>query len=94
MTPRQSGLQQQVLALYRRALRMTTAKPALARPKFRLFVHYHFRKNAAISPRDIGTVEYLLRQGIKQVDMYENPSIRDCHLTYDMLEWARRNNRR
>ena len=73
---------------------MTNTKPAQVRPKFRLFVHYHFRKNATVSPRDIGTVEYLLRQGTKQVEMYENASIRDCHLTHDILEWAHRSNRR
>ncbi|KAF8326987.1 uncharacterized protein EI90DRAFT_2891704, partial [Cantharellus anzutake] len=85
-----SGLQKQVLSLYRRALRMTRSKPPEAQLKFRLFVNYHFHKNASsILARDVGTVEYLLRQGTKQIEMYENKSIRDCWVTNEMLDWAR-----
>ncbi|EEB94020.1 hypothetical protein MPER_07245, partial [Moniliophthora perniciosa FA553] len=65
-TLRRSGLQKEVLALYRR-------------PKFSLFVRYTFRTNASnISPRDVGTIEHLLRKGKRQLEMYEAPSVKDC----------------
>ncbi|KDQ06785.1 hypothetical protein BOTBODRAFT_140732 [Botryobasidium botryosum FD-172 SS1] len=87
---RHSGLQRQVLALYRRTLRMVRTKPTAARPKFLLFARYHFReRGGAVSPRNITAVEYMVRQGMKQVEMFENPSIKDCSVTDDMRRWER-----
>ncbi|KAI0632126.1 hypothetical protein C8Q77DRAFT_1123937 [Trametes polyzona] len=92
---RHSGLQRDVLALYRRALRMVNSKPPAAQPKFRLFVRYSFKTQAnAISPRDISAIEHLLRRGKRQIEMYEDPNVRDCWVSREMVEWGERNNGR
>lgn len=69
---------------------MVRDKPLPVQPKFRLFVDYEFRHNGArVNPRDIATVEYVIRKGLKQVEMYENKSIKDCWVSREMIEWGR-----
>ncbi|KAG2362133.1 hypothetical protein BDR07DRAFT_1358066 [Suillus spraguei] len=88
MSARKSGLQKEVLALYRRALRMVRTKPALTQPSFLLFVRYNFHTQASsISPRDIAAIEHLLRRGRRQLEMYEQPSVRDCQISQAMSDW-------
>ena len=71
---------------------MANSKPPVAQPKFRLFVRYTFKTQAAsISPRDIAAIEHLLRRGRRQLEMYEDPKVRDCFVTTDMLHWAAQN---
>ncbi|PBK75048.1 related to Found in Mitochondrial Proteome [Armillaria ostoyae] len=85
---RRSGFQREVLSLYRRALRMVQTKPPSTRAKFLLFVRYNFHQNAAnISPRQVGVIEHLMRQGRKQIEMYEDPSVKDCWVSKEMKEW-------
>ncbi|KAI0754971.1 hypothetical protein C8Q80DRAFT_1216749 [Daedaleopsis nitida] len=91
MSLRRSGLQKDVLALYRRALRMVNAKPTGAQPKFRLFVQYSFRTQAvSVSPRNIAAIEHMLRRGKRQLEMYEDPNVRDCFVSNEMLQWGAR----
>ncbi|KIJ17686.1 hypothetical protein PAXINDRAFT_111182 [Paxillus involutus ATCC 200175] len=92
MSPRKSGLQREVLALYRRqalsALRMVRTKPPHAQPKFTLFVRYAFHTQAAsVSPRNVAAIEYLLRRGRRQIETYESPSIKDCQISQAMRNW-------
>jgi len=76
----------------KRAIRMTRTKPPENREKFTIFVAYTFRRNTKlVSPRDISTIEYMIRQGTKQLEMYENPALRDCFLTDEMAKWAQDN---
>ncbi|KAK0221672.1 hypothetical protein IW262DRAFT_919990 [Armillaria fumosa] len=83
-----SGFQREVLSLYRRALRMVQTKPPSTRAKFLLFVRYSFHQNATnISSRQIGVIEHLMRQGRKQIEMYEDPSVKDCWVSKEMKEW-------
>ncbi|KAF8305647.1 hypothetical protein DL93DRAFT_2089305 [Clavulina sp. PMI_390] len=90
MAVRLSGVQKQVLALYRRALRMTRTKPPATRTKFLTYVTYTFHRNAKlVSPREFSTIEYMIRQGTKQLEMYENPALRDCFLNEEMAEWVK-----
>ncbi|OSD07221.1 hypothetical protein PYCCODRAFT_1463520 [Trametes coccinea BRFM310] len=91
MAPKHSGLQREVLALYRRALRMVNTKPPTAQPKFRLFVRYSFKTQAtSISPRNISTIEHLLRRGRRQIEMYEDPNVRDCWIDEPLYFVAKR----
>ncbi|CAE6413025.1 unnamed protein product [Rhizoctonia solani] len=69
---RLSGLQKEVLGLYRRALRMARSKPAHSRENFNILVQYEFRVRGAVSGRDVGTIEYLVRHGKKRLDMLED----------------------
>ncbi|KAF8513764.1 hypothetical protein JB92DRAFT_2720562, partial [Gautieria morchelliformis] len=99
-----SGLQQEVLHLYRRrvsprgiwptymscrALRVVRTKPVHTRPKFLLIIRHAFR-SPDVSPRDFGAVEFLLRKRRKQVEMWGDPNVRDCWVSEDMQEWERR----
>jgi len=89
MSLRRSGLQKDVLSLYRRALRMVSTKPPSVRPKFLLFVRYSFRMQAsAVSPRDVAAIEHMLRRGKRQIEMYEDSKVRDCWVSSEMLRWA------
>ncbi|RDB18007.1 Succinate dehydrogenase assembly factor 1, mitochondrial [Hypsizygus marmoreus] len=89
MSVRRSGLQRDVLALYRRALRMVNTKPPNARPKFLLFVRFAFRTSASnISPRNVSAIEHLLRKGGRQLEMYEDDAVKDCWVSSEMLTWA------
>ncbi|KAF7346325.1 Succinate dehydrogenase assembly factor 1, mitochondrial [Mycena sanguinolenta] len=64
MSARRSGLQKEVLNLYRRALRIPRTKPEKTRTKWDLLIRYSFRKNAtSVSPRNISAIEHLLRVG-------------------------------
>ncbi|KAF9013283.1 hypothetical protein BDQ17DRAFT_1419441 [Cyathus striatus] len=83
-----SGLQKDVLALYRRALRMTRTKPPSTRSKFLLFVRYTFHQNAIkVTPRNVSAIEHMMRIGTRQLETYEDPSVKDCWLSQDMLDW-------
>ncbi|KAF5360503.1 hypothetical protein D9756_005023 [Leucocoprinus leucothites] len=86
-----SGLQREVIALYRRALRMVKTKPEPVRHKFLLYVQFTFRQNASlVPPRDVSTIEHLLRKGRRQLEMYEDPGVKDCFVSKDMVEWEER----
>ena len=67
---------------------MARSKPPSARPKFNLFVRYTFKtQSSALSPRDVSAIEHLLRKGKRQVEMYEDPKVRDCWVSQDMRDW-------
>ncbi|KAA1477538.1 hypothetical protein DENSPDRAFT_844701 [Dentipellis sp. KUC8613] len=88
MSARRSGLQKDVLLLYRRALRMVRTKPPAAQPKFLLFVRWSFKTQAAsISPRDVSAIEHLLRRGRRQLETYESPTVKDCWVSQQMYDW-------
>ncbi|CAE6417522.1 unnamed protein product [Rhizoctonia solani] len=84
---RLSGLQKEVLGLYRRALRMARSKPASSRGNFNILVQYEFRVRGAVSPRDVGTIEYLVRRGKKRLEMLEDPGVKECWVSGEMREW-------
>ena len=70
------------------ALRIVRTKPPQAQPKFSLFVRYTFRTQAtSVSPRNVAVIEHLLRRGKRQIEMYENPSIKDCQISRAMVDW-------
>ena len=71
---------------------MADAKPPAVQGKFRLFVRYTFKTQAvAVSPRDIAPIEHMLRRGRRQLEMYEDPKVRDCFVSTEMLHWAAQN---
>ncbi|KAI0056569.1 hypothetical protein BV25DRAFT_1832113 [Artomyces pyxidatus] len=91
MSSRHSGLQKEVLALYRRALRMVRTKPPATRDKFRLFVRYSFKtQTTTVSPRQVSTVEHLIRRGRRQLETYESPTVKDCWVSQEMRDWERK----
>lgn len=75
MPPRLSGLQRDVLALYRQCLRAARAKPAQTRPNFEAFARREFERNMSLDRKDFNTVEFLLRKGQRQLETYSAPGI-------------------
>ncbi|ORY11265.1 complex 1 protein-domain-containing protein [Clohesyomyces aquaticus] len=72
-----SGLQRDVLKLYRQCIRAVRLKPDDTRENFRAFAREEFRKNVAMDKKDFGTIEYLLRRGRRQLEIYQDEGIRN-----------------
>jgi len=68
--PRLSGLQRDVLSLYRNCLRAARKKPADTRDNFEAFARKEFEKNTNMDKKDFNTIEFLLRKGSRQLDIY------------------------
>ncbi|KAJ5739713.1 Complex 1 LYR protein [Penicillium manginii] len=71
---RLSGLQREVLSLYRSCLREIRNKPAVG---VVLRFSAEFQKHLSVNKKDFSTVEYLLRKGHRQLEMYASPGIRN-----------------
>ncbi|KAJ4394559.1 hypothetical protein N0V93_003778 [Gnomoniopsis smithogilvyi] len=74
---RLSGLQKEVLVLYRSCLREARKKPEQSRKHFEAFARTEFEKNLAVEKRDFAAIEFLLRKGRRQLDSYSAPGIKD-----------------
>ena len=72
---RLSGLQRDVLALYRRCLRAARVKPVETRWNFESFARREFEKNLHLDKKDFGAIEFLLRKGDRQLEMYQASNI-------------------
>ncbi|KAL6878695.1 complex 1 protein domain-containing protein [Trichoderma novae-zelandiae] len=70
-------LQKEVLALYRQCLRECRKKPQSTRAHFEKFVRDEFSRNITIEKRDFAAIEFLLRKGHRQLDVYSSPGIKD-----------------
>ncbi|KAJ7780689.1 hypothetical protein DFH07DRAFT_793111 [Mycena maculata] len=89
MSVRRSGLQKEVLSLYRRALRIPRTKPPHTRAKWDLMLRYKFHKQAATATaREVNIIEFLLRTGRREVSTYEDKSVTDCWVSEDMRAWG------
>ncbi|KAI0539970.1 hypothetical protein GGR58DRAFT_523494 [Xylaria digitata] len=60
---RLSGLQKEVLSLYRSCLRESRKKPKATRPHFESFARSEFDKHIKFDKRDFSAIEFLLRKG-------------------------------
>ncbi|KAI0136716.1 hypothetical protein BJ170DRAFT_677586 [Xylariales sp. AK1849] len=74
-----SGLQKEVIVLYRHCLRESRKKPQTTRPHFESFARTEFEKSIAIDKRDFAAIEFLLRKGRRQLEVYSAPGIKDIH---------------
>lgn len=68
--PRLSGLQRDVLALYRQCLRAARNKPAEARPNFEMYARKEFEKQKTLDKKDFSAIEFFLRKGNRQLEIY------------------------
>lgn len=72
--PRLSGMQRQVLSLYRGFLRAARSKSPEDRHQIESFVSNEFRSNAKqVDRKKFLYIEYLLRRGKKQLDQLKSP---------------------
>ncbi|CAG8982870.1 hypothetical protein HYALB_00002886 [Hymenoscyphus albidus] len=74
---RYSGLQKEVLALYRKCLRESRKKPIDTRSHFESYARAEFQKSLALDKKDFAAIEYLMRKGQRQLEMYSSPGIKD-----------------
>ncbi|KAJ1434995.1 Complex 1 LYR protein [Sesbania bispinosa] len=71
---RLSGMQKQVLSLYRGFLRAARSKSDEERRKIESIVSQEFRRNSKqVDRKNFLYIEYLLRRGNKQLDQLRNP---------------------
>ena len=71
---RLSGMQKQVLSLYRGFLRAARSKSDEERHKIESIVSEEFRRNSKeVDQKNFIYIEYLLRRGNKQLDQLRNP---------------------
>lgn len=72
--PKLSGMQKQVLGLYRGFLRAARSKSMEERRQIESIVSSEFRRNSKqIDRKNFQYIEYLLRLGKKQLDQLKNP---------------------
>ncbi|KAI0889682.1 complex 1 protein-domain-containing protein, partial [Annulohypoxylon maeteangense] len=74
---RLSGLQKEVLSLYRNCLRESRKKPVATRPHFESFARSEFHKHIKLDKRDFSAIEFLLRKGRRQLELYSSPGVKD-----------------
>ncbi|XP_010246141.1 PREDICTED: succinate dehydrogenase assembly factor 1, mitochondrial [Nelumbo nucifera] len=71
-----SGMQKQVLSLYRGFLRAARSKAPEERHRIESIVSAEFRRNSeAVDRKNFVYIEYLLRRGKKQLDQINSPDI-------------------
>ncbi|KAH1032185.1 hypothetical protein J1N35_044359 [Gossypium stocksii] len=69
-----SGMQRQVLSLYRGFLRAARLKPTEDRRQIESIVSAEFRRNSKqVDRKNFLYIEYLLRRGKKQLDQLKSP---------------------
>lgn len=76
---RLSGLQREVLKLYRHCLREARKKPEGSRENFRAVARREFRKHRDVDRKDFAAVELLLRMGWRKLELYSADSVKDIH---------------
>ena len=69
MAPR-SRMQKQVLNLYKEFLKVTKTQPG-----FKEYIQGEFRRNGALPKTDTIKIEYLLRRGLRQLEMLKTSSV-------------------
>ncbi|CEQ42084.1 SPOSA6832_03870, partial [Sporobolomyces salmonicolor] len=90
MAKRITGLQRQVLSLYKRSLQMIASKPLETRPAWFAFVSHQFRhreQGGGLRRKDHSAIEHLLRRGEKQLEVYSSSGVRNVVVPDDAHEW-------
>ena len=75
-----SGLQKQVLDLYKRFLIEIPKKPIENRANFKLVVKSQFKKDSKLAKTEFEAIEYLIRKGEKQLTILKNPNCESINL--------------
>lgn len=79
MARRLSGLQKEVLHLYRNSVRVAHTKPKQNQPHFIKYIREEFGKYKDLPRKDFTTIEHLLRVGNKRINLYSAPELKDIH---------------
>ncbi|KAK6454797.1 complex 1 protein-domain-containing protein [Scheffersomyces xylosifermentans] len=76
---RLSGLQREVLKLYRACIRTVKTKPVDSREHWRSYIREEFEKHRELPKKSFNVIEHLIRTGHRKFEMYSNPQIKDIH---------------
>ncbi|KAK6463387.1 hypothetical protein DFJ63DRAFT_286198 [Scheffersomyces coipomensis] len=76
---RLSGLQREVLKLYRNCIRTIKTKPIDTQDHWRQFIREEFKKNQHISKKQFNVIEHLIRVGHRRFEQYSSTQIKDIH---------------
>lgn len=79
MVKKLSGLQREVLHLYRKCIRVAYTKPKSSKPRFISYIRTEFGKYRTLPRKDFPTIEYLLRVGTRRLEIYSSPHVYDIH---------------
>lgn len=77
--PRLSGLQREVLKLYRACFRSIKTKPHGTRDHWKAYIREEFEKHRSLPKKQFSVIEHLIRVGHRRYEMYLNPNIKDIH---------------
>eukprot|EP01135_Chromosphaera_perkinsii_P010957 Nk52_evm2s2299 gene=Nk52_evmTU2s2299 len=86
-----SGVQRQVLQLYRDFLRAARTKRAEARPIFEERIRGEFRAKQHHNRMDVIGIETMIRRGQKQLRVVQNPSCQAVSRVHVTLEGGKGN---
>mmetsp|Transcript_38502 Transcript_38502/g.60072 ORF Transcript_38502/g.60072 Transcript_38502/m.60072 type:complete len:85 (+) Transcript_38502:76-330(+) len=70
-----SGLQKQVLGLFREALRLARTKDASMKEQITQIAREEFKKHQKLPKSDVERIEYLIRRGRKQLDRVRSSNV-------------------
>jgi succinate dehydrogenase assembly factor 1 len=76
---RLSGLQREVLKLYRQCIRAAHTKPPQNKDHWLRYIRQEFSKYQNLPKKQFSVIEHLLRLGHKRYEMYNSPHIKDIH---------------
>lgn len=74
-----SGLQNDVIHLYRACLRAVRTKPEETQPNWHAFVRRNFDEHMKVKKKDFVTIEYHVRVGNRRLEQYSQPGITNIH---------------
>ncbi|SCU95075.1 LAME_0F10594g1_1 [Lachancea meyersii CBS 8951] len=79
MVKRLSGLQRDVLQMYRQCIRQAHKKPEANRPNFIGYIRTEFGKHRNLPRKDFSTIEHLLRVGHRRLENFSAAEVKDIH---------------
>ncbi|WVQ93192.1 hypothetical protein IAU59_000256 [Kwoniella sp. CBS 9459] len=81
-----SGLQHDVIKMYRQGVKNAMTKSPEARPNFMLHLRYHFR-NPPLRQRDYTAIEHQLRRMSRTLEMLSEPSTQRMAVSDEWKAW-------
>ncbi|KAL4423286.1 hypothetical protein ABPG77_004555 [Micractinium sp. CCAP 211/92] len=78
--PKLSGLQRQVLSLYRSALRVSRNKELAGGDSIAAYAREELDRNRGIDRKDILRIEHLIRKGRRQLDLFRASEVTGIRL--------------
>ncbi|CCU76756.1 Complex 1 protein (LYR family) [Blumeria hordei DH14] len=75
-----SGLQKEVLSLYRRCLRESMTLDKNARSQVMSYARSEFERSINLDKKDFATIEYLLRKGRRRLDTFSTSGTKIVYL--------------